>query len=108
MEFDMKKGSMRVFALLAVCALAACGSGEEGKKLPDNSAAAGKAAEKPKPKPNAPIEDALAKIPPELRNDFQSALQCEVKKSEKAIQITPEYIADLFGRLKANPGIAKC
>lgn len=69
--------------------------------------------EAPKPKVNQPIEDAMSQIPPELREPFQEALKCEVKRNQakgetKAINITPEYIGNLLNRLKADASIAKC
>lgn len=71
-----------------------------------------KAAAPAKKNVNQPVEDAMAQIPPEMRVTYQAAFACDVKannaKKGKAIQITPAYVRELMGRLKANPGIAKC
>lgn len=109
---------MLIAAVAASFSLAGCdkikemtGKGDAVEK-PAGKAPEGKT-EAPKPKVNQPIEDAMSQIPPELREPFQEALKCEVKRNKdkgetKAINITPEYIGSLLGRLKADASIAKC
>ena len=59
-----------------------------------------------------PVEDAMKQIPPELRISYHQAFSCEVKnsvaKGNGPIQITPDYVEGLLGRLQANPNITKC
>ncbi len=100
-----------ILAATALC-LAACGDAkDEGGAGQTKAAAVAKKA--PQKKINAPVEDAMMSIPPELREDYQKAFACEVKRNKakgdaKAINVTPEYVKDLTARLKADPSLAKC
>lgn len=59
--------------------------------------------------PETPVDKALVEIPPTERRDFQKAFACEVSRNQSgAIEVTPEYIADLRERLKADPSLAEC
>lgn len=62
---------------------------------------------------NQSVEDAMIKIPPEMREVYQRAFVCEVEREKskanpKAINVTAEYVNSLMTRLKADPSIAKC
>lgn len=107
----MKKKIILIAA--GACALAACG----GQKPNDPPKARTSAGAKAKPasakRINAPVEDAMMSIPPEMRADYQKAFACEVKRNKdkkdaKAIDVTPDYVRGLTARLKADPSLARC
>ncbi len=96
-------------ACAALLALAACGQSPENGTTPSPSPSP-KAPAKPKTV-NQPVEDAMMRIPPELRASYQKAFVCEVKREQarsRAIEVTPAYVDDLVRRLKAKPSIAEC
>ena len=83
--------------------LAACGQGDQPKTQTARRTAP------PAPRVDRPVEDALAKVPPQQRVPFQSALACRVKANDgKALTITAELVAELSAKLAADPSIAKC
>lgn len=99
-------------ALAAITlATAAC---ERFPDQPGNTAAPKEEAAKKPAKPktvNQPVEDAMMRIPPEMRASYQKAFVCEVKRNKdsgKAIEVTPAYVQDLTRRLKEKPSIAEC
>ena len=81
---------------------------EKPTKAPEKVAP--KAPQKPKTV-NQPVEDAMMRIPPDLRANYQKAFICEVKREQarsKAIEVTPAYVDDLVRRLKERPSITEC
>lgn len=97
--------------VLPLLALSACGdSFQMDQKKESKEAVKPKGPVRAGPeKINIPVEEAMEKIPPELRVSFQAALACEVRKAGgKGIEINASYVADLLSRLKANPALAKC
>lgn len=96
----MSRTAIIAFGLLA---LSACGQDPQPKP------AAKKEAAKPAPRIDRPVEDVLAKVPPEQRNAVQSALACRVKANKgSALKITPALIQEIVGSLKTDPSQAKC
>ena len=92
-------------AIAIALMLTACG-GE-----PDGQQTEGRDADTPPAQyvPKTPVDRALVSIPPADRRRFQQALACEIRNNEgEAIQVTPEYIEDLQGRLEADPSLAEC
>ena len=56
-----------------------------------------------------PIDKAVFSIPPKERAAFNEALKCEIKRNKgDAIDITPDFIKDLYLRLKSNPELKTC
>ncbi len=97
--------------ILPLLALSACGdSFQMDQKTESKEASKPKGPVRAGPeKINVPVEEAMEKIPPELRVAFQAALACEVRKAGgKGIEINAAYISDLLSRLKTNPALAKC
>lgn len=99
-------------ALLASASLSACDKfgGSEPAPQPTKTAA-GKPA--PKKNTNPPVEEAMMRIPPQMRESYQAAFACEVKRNKakegaKAINVTAEYVNGLVARLKADASLAKC
>jgi hypothetical protein len=105
----MRKTIIGAMALTAV-SLGACDRFKSADPAPKPTAAAAKPAAR-KVTVNQPVEDAMMRIPPELRESYQKAFVCEVnreKAKNKAVDVTAAYVADLTKRLQENPGIAKC
>ncbi len=95
--------SRTAIIVVGLLALSACGQEQQPKT------AAKKEATKPAPRIDRPVEDVLAKVPPEQRNAVQSALACRVKANKgPALRITPDLIQDIVGKLKSDPSVAKC
>jgi hypothetical protein len=56
-----------------------------------------------------PVEDALAKVPPQQRAAVQTALACRVKaKRGPALVITPQLIQEIVSGLKDAPSPKAC
>lgn len=108
------KTKMRIMMAGALAALTlAVGACERFPDQPGNTTAAKEEPKKPaKPKTvNQPVEDAMMRIPPELRAPYQKAFICEVKRAKtsgKAVEVTPAYVDDLTRRLKEKPSLAEC
>lgn len=104
----MKLIMIGTFLGAALC-LAACDAAPDSRQEP---APAAKPKEKAKPRTvNQPVEDAMMRIPPDLRLDYQKAYICEVnreKAKSRAIDVTPAYVDDLMRRLKERPSIKDC
>lgn len=108
----MKK-AMICIALVGAMALGGCDkNGGDGKPAAKTDA---KQQAKPAAKKNVnqPVEDAMMQIPPQMRESYQQAFSCEVKRNKdnkdaKAINVTPEYVRGLVARLKENANLAKC
>jgi hypothetical protein len=116
-----------IIALAASLALAGCGSSEEKK---DVTAEAKVEAPKVAPaKPGQPkteaqikneqkqvqqtVEQAMAEIPPELREKHQAAFNCTIEKNNRLPaaqqkQIGVDTIKAITGQLKANPNANLC
>jgi len=97
--------------LIGALGLGACDRIGGEQAAPAKTAVAAKPAAKKNV--NAPVEDAMMAIPPQMRNDYQSAFACEVKRNKakgeaKAINVTPDYVRGLTARLKADASLAKC
>ena len=116
-----------IIALAASLALAACGSSEEKKDV-----AAEAKVEAPKVAPAKPgqpkteaqikdeqkqvqqtVEQAMAEIPPELREKHQTAFNCTIEKNNRLPaaqqkQIGVDTIKAITGQLKANPNANLC
>ena len=110
-ERDDMNAKIMSAMLIAAMALGACDRPGANEKAPPKTTAAAKPA--PKKNVNAPVEDAMMAIPPQMRNDYQSAFACEVKRNKakgeaKAINVTPDYVRGLTARLKADASLAKC
>lgn len=104
--------TMICVALVAAFTLSACDKFGGGDKPAGKTAEVAKKAA-PKKNVNQPVEDAMMQIPPQMRETYQAAFVCEVKRNKakedaKAIAVTPEYVRGLVQRLKDDPSIAKC
>lgn len=91
-----------------------CDKISEMREPAKKPAASATAKKKPADKSiNQPVEDAMMKIPPTMREAYQKAFTCEVernkaKEGSKAINVTAEYVNGLVSRLKADPSLAEC
>lgn len=92
-------------ALIATGLLALSACGQDPAPRPP----ARKVAATTQPRVDRPVEDVLAKVPPEQRNAVQAALACRVKANKgPAIRITPELVREVVERLKSDPSSGKC
>lgn len=56
-----------------------------------------------------PVEDVLARIPPQQRVAVQAALACRIKANKgPSLAITPQLIQDVAETLKTDPSSARC
>lgn len=116
-----------IIALAASFALAGCGSSEEKKDVAAEAkveAPKAVAAKPGQPKTQAQIkveqkqvqqtvEQAMAEIPPELREKHQAAFNCTIEKNNRLPagqqkQIGVDTIKAITGQLKANPNANLC
>lgn len=102
---------MRRLTIIALLALAACGSAQRVDRAPKQEAKARPAKVSPL-RGNPGIIGAMDQIPSSERGLFQKAMACEVgrnaAKRKPAIVVTPDYLTDLHGRLARNPKLATC
>lgn len=100
--------AMMAALVVATLSLAACGKADETRTAPARTAT------EVRPRKiivNQPVEDAMASIPPRLREPYQAAFRCEADRSKaegRSIDVTPGYVRDLTRRLREDPGIARC
>lgn len=118
-----------IIAMAASFALAACGTAEDKKKDPApaetvDAAAKAKAVAPAQPKTEAQIkveqkkvqqtvEQAMADIPPELREKHQAAFNCSIERNNKLPagqqkEIGVDTIRSITAQLKANPNANAC
>lgn len=118
-----------LIAIAASFALAACGSSDEVEKPAKESKAEVSKPAAAAPKPNQPkteaqikveqkqvqqtVEQAMAEIPPELREKHQAAFNCTIEKNNRLPaaqqkQIGVDTIKSLTAQIKANPNANPC
>jgi len=99
-----------VLASLSACNRMPWSHGQETKEKAQQQAET-KAKSAKKTTVNQPVENAMEAIPPQLRVDFQKALECQIKHrapGQPGIVIDEKFVRDLTSKLKADPSIAKC
>lgn len=111
----------RTFLLGAALSLAACNANAEPENSPEAAPAEAAVAVATEPATKSPVEEAenkrelqafqdsvekaMGDIPPELREDFQIAFNCEIERNNASPQpkeIDASTIRDLTAQLKAG------
>lgn len=95
----MSRNAIIVAGLL----LAGCGQGDRSETARRQGRVT------PAARVDRPVEDVLAKVPPQERVAVQAALACRIKANRgKALAITPQLIQEVVDTLKKDPSAAKC
>ena len=122
------KIALTLIALSASLSLAACSDKEDANAVDLSPAALNGTKTPPKPKAKekgaamtpeeikafaGSFEDAMREIPPELREDFQKYMDCEIKANDKrpADQkkaIDAARVIEMTAALKGNKALATC
>jgi len=89
--------------ILSALLIAGCGQGDRSAPAPKQPKAVSAA------RVDRPVEDVLAKVPPQQRVAVQAALGCRIKANKGAsLAITPDLIREVVDVLKTDPSAAKC
>jgi len=95
----MSKNALIATALL----LTACGDRGTSSPAPRRTTIV------PVARVDRPVEDVLARIPPQQRVAVQAALACRIRANRgSSLAITPQLIEDVADTLKTDPSSAKC
>jgi len=90
--------------ILSALLMAGCGQSDRSASAPKQPKKAVSAA-----RVDRPVEDVLAKVPPQQRVAVQAALACRIKANKgPSLAITPDLIREVVDALKTDPSAGKC